>query len=266
MQLKEDIEILLKTLRLSSLRGHYENIALQSVQESLSYEQFLYELLKREHDHRLNSRIEKYLRESCLPLEKDLKSFEMKRLPDKIVKLANLLQEGFFLEKKENILAFGNPGSGKTHLLCAIGQELIFKGKRIYFIPCYKLVQNLLISKKELMLSKYIKKLSKYDAIIVDEFGYTQQTREEMEVLFTFLAERYERGSIMITSNLPFSQWEKIFKDPMVTAAAIDRLVHHSVIIELNLNSFRMESAKIKQSQTKKGGIKKTNHEVNRKK
>ena len=88
-----------------------------------------------------------------------------------------------------------------------------------------------------------IKRLSKYDAIIIDDIGYVQQSREEMEVLFTLLAERYERGSIMITSNLPFSKWEVIFKDPMTTAAAIDRLVHHSVILELNIKSYRVEQA-----------------------
>jgi len=141
-------------------------------------------------------------------------------------------------------LAFGNPGSGKTHLLCAIGHELIEQGKRVLFIPCSQLVQELLIAKKELELTKKLKKLSKFDAVIIDDIGYVQQSREEMEVLFTFMADRYEQGSLMITSNLPFSRWEQIFKDPMTTAAAIDRLVHHSIILELNIDSYRMEQAK----------------------
>lgn len=98
-------------------------------------------------------------------------------------------------------------------------------------------------AKRDLTLSKYLKKLSKYDAIIIDDIGYVQQSSEEMEVLFTLLADRYEKGSIMITSNLPFSKWDKIFKDPMTTAAAIDRLVHHSVILELNISSYRLETA-----------------------
>jgi DNA replication protein DnaC len=154
------------------------------------------------------------------------------------------LLEGSFVDHKENILAFGNPGSGKTHLLCAIGQELIRKGRKVYFTPCSLLVQELLRAKKELDLSRFLKKLSRYDALIIDDIGYVQQDRSEMEVLFTLLADRYERGSVMITSNLPFSKWEQIFKDPMVTAAAIDRLVHHSVILELNIESYRMEVAK----------------------
>jgi DNA replication protein DnaC len=105
-------------------------------------------------------------------------------------------------------------------------------------------VQKLLLAKRDLQLEKQIKKLSKYDAILIDDIGYVQQNREEMEVLFTLLAERYERGSVMLSSNLPFSNWEQIFKDPMTTAAAIDRLVHHSVILELNIKSYRVEKAK----------------------
>lgn len=251
MQLKKDIVRYLRELRLVGIKDFYEEIAIQAVQEPLSYERFLYELLQKEYERRENNRIHRYLRESCLPLEKSFQTFDMNRLPGKIVQQTKVLAEGFFLEQKENVLVFGNPGSGKTHLVSAIGQELIHKGKKIYFILCYRLVQELIKAKQELTLSKIIGKLSKYDAIIIDEFGYVQQSREEMEVLFTFLAERYERGSIMLTSNLPFSQWEKIFKDPMVTAAAIDRLVHHSMILELNLSSYRMEKAKQKQSQTK---------------
>ena len=129
-------------------------------------------------------------------------------------------------------------------MLCAIAQELVMKGYQILFTTSALLVQELLRAKKELELAKVLKRLSKYDAILIDDIGYVQQTREEMEVLFTLLADRYEKKSVMLTSNLPFSKWEQIFKDPMTTAAAIDRMVHHSVIIELNISSFRMESAK----------------------
>ena len=106
------------------------------------------------------------------------------------------------------------------------------------------LVQELLIAKRDLKLSKLIKKYARYQGMIIDDLGYIRQTREEMEVVFTLLAERYERGSVLLTSNLPFSKWEGIFKDPMTTAAAIDRLVHHSIIVELNIPSFRLEQAK----------------------
>jgi DNA replication protein DnaC len=181
---------------------------------------------------------------SQLPLEKSLTEFDLNRLPRKVVNQIQTLRSGSFLGRQENVLVFGNPGSGKTHLVSALGQELVRNGHRVYFAHCNLLVQELLRAKQELKLTRWLKKLSKYEALILDDIGYVQQSREEMEVLFTLLAERYERGSVMITSNLPFSKWEAIFKDPMTTAAAIDRLVHHCVIIELNIPSYRMEQAK----------------------
>lgn len=141
-----------------------------------------------------------------------------------------------------------HPGCGKTHLMCALGQELILQDRSVYFSPCGLLVQRLLRAKSELLLEKELKRLDKFEALLLDDLGYVQQNREEMEVLFTLFAHRYEHRSVLLTSNLVFSEWEKIFKDPMTTAAAIDRLVHHSVILELNLPSYRMEAAK------KKGG------------
>jgi DNA replication protein DnaC len=222
----------------------YGNEADLARQESLSYELYLQELVIRECEERRRKRITRYLRESKLPLEKNLDSFDRSRLPTRINALVNSLLDGSFLERAENILAFGNPGSGKTHLLCAIAQELINRDKRIFFTPCSILVQDLLVAKRELELPKILKKFSKYDAVFIDDIGYVQQSREEMEVLFTLLAHCYERISVMLTSNLPFSQWEKIFKDPMTTAAAIDRLVHHSIILEVNLESYRLDLKK----------------------
>lgn len=148
------------------------------------------------------------------------------------------------MDRRENVLAFGNPGSGKTHLLSAIAHEMIQQGRRVYYQPCSLLVQELLIAKRDLKLSRVLNKLGRYDVVVIDDIGYVQQSREEMEVLFTLLADRYERGSVMLTSNLPFSKWEAIFKDPLTTAAAIDRLVHHSVILELNMPSYRLAAAK----------------------
>jgi len=234
----------LKKLHLSTIRGCYRDEADIARQESLSYEQYLGELVVRECEERRRKRINRYLRESRLPLEKTMASFERSRLPARLNGVVNILLDGSFLERCENILAFGNPGSGKTHLLCAIAQELIKQDKRIFFTSCSMLVQEMLVAKRELELPKILKKLSRYDALLIDDIGYVQQSREEMEVLFTLLAHCYERSSLMITSNLPFSQWEKIFKDPMTTAAAIDRLVHHSVILEINVESYRLEKAK----------------------
>ena len=156
----------------------------------------------------------------------------------------SVLVEGDFLDRAENLLVFGNPGSGKTHLVCALGQELILQNRRVLFSTCALLVQRLLRAKLELTLEKELKKLDRFEALIIDDIGYVQQNRQEMEILFTLLSHRYERRSILLTSNLVFSNWEKIFKDPLTTAAAIDRVVHHSVILELNVSSYRMEAAK----------------------
>lgn len=234
----------LRELHLPTVRSSFEEMARHAEQETLSYERYLLELTERECQVRRQNRVERFLRQSKLPLEKDLPGFDLKRLPAKIARQVRTLLDGTFLDRKENVLAFGKPGSGKTHLLCAIGQELIRNNRKVYFSSCSLMVQELLIAKRDLKLSRLLKRLAGYDALILDDLGYVQQSREEMEVLFTLLAERYERGSVMITSNLPFSKWEAIFKDPMTTAAAIDRLVHHSVILELNLPSYRMEQAK----------------------
>lgn len=245
---KQKLEKYLKEMHLSAVKNSYSDITKMAVKESFSYENYLLQLMEEEYNCRKQRRIQRLLKESRLPLEKSLSTFEMKRLPQKNKQQMNQLLKGDFLNNKENVLVFGNPGSGKTHFLSAISQELIYDEHRIYFSKCSLLVQDLLRAKKNLDLAKFIKKLSKYKAIIIDDIGYIQQTRDEMEVLFTFLAERYEQGSVMITSNLTFSKWEKVFKDPVLATAAIDRLIHHCTIVELNLPSYRVNQAK------KKGG------------
>ena len=234
----------LKDLHLPSFRSLWETMAQTASEEGWTYADYLLELVRAEHDERQNRKVERLLRQSKLPLEKNLESLDMKRMPTRVGMQLGSLKDGKFLDRRENVLVFGNPGSGKTHLACALGQELIRQGRRVYFCTCSLLVQELLKAKSELKLPKLLKRFSKFEAMVIDDIGYVQQSREEMEVLFTLLAERYERGSVLITSNLPFSKWENIFKDPMTTAAAIDRLVHHSVILELNISSYRMEVAR----------------------
>jgi len=242
--MKVNIDQHLRVLHMPAIRNAYEDVAGQARRDSWSYEQYLLELLQHECDMRMKNRIARNLRDSKLPPSKTFDNFDKSRLPVKVATHLNVLLEGCFLDRSENVLAFGNPGSGKTHLLCAIGHELVRKGRKVLFTTCGHLVQELLVAKRELRIARVFKKFSRYDAVILDDIGYVQQSREEMEVLFSFLSERYERGSLLITSNLPFSKWEQIFKDPMTTAAAIDRLVHHSVIFELNLSSYRLEQSK----------------------
>lgn len=236
----------LKELRLPTVRERFEALGETARRENMSHEAYLLALCEEENQARRDNRVERLLRASRIPREKTIETLDLGRFGRGVALQVRTLVQGGFLDRNENILAFGNPGSGKTHLLCAIGQELIHAGRCVYFTPCSLLVQELLRAKQELKLDKHIKRLAKFDAIIIDDIGYVQHDREEMEVLFTLLAERYERGSILLTSNLPFSKWERIFKDPMTTAAAIDRLVHHSVILELNIESYRMEVAKRK--------------------
>ena len=234
----------LKELRLPTVRACYPELVEQATQESLGYERFLFELMDHEREGRRQRRVERFLHDSRLPLEKSLETFDMKRLPTKLRQQVKSLLQGSFVDRRENVLAFGKPGSGKTHLLCAICQELVRQGRPVRYTTCSLLVQELLAAKRDLILPQAIKRLGRYEALLIDDIGYVQQDRDEIEVLFTLLAERYERGTVLITSNLPFSQWDAIFKDPMTTAAAIDRLVHHSVILELNVSSYRVESAK----------------------
>jgi DNA replication protein DnaC len=241
---KEILAAILKELHLPAFRSSYEELARQAQQEGLSFEQYLLGLAQRESQERQNKRVQRLLHDSRLPLEKSWSALDLKRLPAKVLQQARTLLEGSFLDRCENVLVFGQPGSGKTHLLSAIGQELVRAGRKVLFRKCGLLVQDLLVAKRDLKLPAVLKRLGGYEALIVDDLGYVQQSREEMEVLFLLLAERYERGSVLLTSNLPFSGWEAIFKDKMTTAAAIDRLVHHSVIMELNVSSYRAEAAR----------------------
>jgi DNA replication protein DnaC len=244
LNVKETLEGYLKELHLPVFRQGYEELARQAQQEGLNYERYLRELAERECQVRRQNRTERLLRESRLPLEKSWSALDLKRFPPKKLQQARALLEGAFLDRHENVLAFGQPGSGKTHLLCAIGQELARAGRKVLFTMCGLLVQDLLIAERDLKLSRALKRLAGYEALILDDLGYVQQSREEINVLFTLLAERYERGSVLLTSNLPFSGWETIFKNPMTTAAAIVRLMHYSEIIELSLPSYRAEQAK----------------------
>lgn len=238
------IDSIVRSLHLSTVLREYASIAKVAEQEEWSYTKYLHALCEMEAMERSQRRIERNLKSSNLPDGKTMDTLNMKVFSTKINRQVSTLLGGGFVEKAENVLAFGLPGRGKTHMLAAIAHELIVK--KNYQIQCFStfsLVQQLLIAKRELSIEAYLKKLDKFDVILLDDLGYVQQSREEMEVLFTFLSERYERRSLMITSNLVFSKWDKIFKDPMTTAAAIDRLVHHSVIIELDCDSYRARQA-----------------------
>ena len=242
------LAIMLRALKLATVRKHAEEISQQAEREGWTFQHYIHHLVELELHERRRRRIERNLKDSELPMDKTLATLNRARLPAKVAKQVATLCEGAFVERGDNLLAFGLPGRGKTHLVCAIAHELILRGYRVLFTATFALVQRLLVAKRDLRLEDELAILDGYDAVLLDDIGYVQQNRDEMEVLFTFLAERYERRTVIITSNLVFSEWDRIFKDPMTTAAAIDRLVHHSVILEMTGKSIRIEDAQAEQT------------------
>ena len=242
--LTQSLVMLLRLLKLPAFVAAYEEFAQHAERDGWTHSEYLRRLVELEISERHQRRIERLRKGSGLPQDKTLGALKTEKLPAKVRRQVPALCEGGFVERAENVLAFGLPGRGKTHLLAAIGHELVQRGYAVLFTPAYRLVQRLLAAKRDLLLDRELKRLDAYDAVILDDLGYVQQDREEMEVLFTFLSERYERRSVMITSNLVFSQWDQIFKNPMTTMAAIDRLVHHAIILEMAGPSIREEEAK----------------------
>ena len=240
-----------RLLRLPSLAETVPEALNLAQQQDWSLENFLLYLLEQELLGRQQRRIERLLRAAHLPPDKTFDRFEQTRLPLRLRRQLPELVQGDFINQADNILIFGQPGTGKTHLAAALAYEWVQRDYSVWFTPTYKLVDGLLRAKRDYELERELKRLDRFQVVILDDIGYVQQSRDEMEVLFTFLAERYERRSVVITSNLVFSQWDQIFKDPLTTAAAIDRVVHHSRIIEFGpeMTSVRAEQAAKRQQQ-----------------
>jgi DNA replication protein DnaC len=252
MSALEQIQQHLRILRMPTAVASVADLLTTASRETWTFEAFLAELLEQEMEGRRQRRLERLQKESHLPTDKTLATFEQDALPLPLRRQLNQLCIGEFVGRSENLLVFGLPGRGKTHFASAVGHALIQAGYSVLFTPTYRLVDELLRAKRDLLLEHELRRLDRYDVLILDDIGYVQQSRDEMEVLFTLLAERYERRSVIITSNLVFSQWEQIFKDPMTTAAAIDRVVHHSIIVEFGkeIPSHRAQQAAQRQLET----------------
>src|SRR6266487_671051 len=239
-----ELRLMLRSLRMPAIAAQFEDLALKAAKANLTHEAFLYELVRAECIQREEHRITRLLRLSGLPPDKTFRTLQLDKFPPLIREQLERLRSGVFLEDAVNLVAAGKPGVGKSHALAAIGNELVLLGHPVLWTPTATLVQELLAAKRDLRLPHALAKLDRYDCVFLDDIGYVQHNRDEMEVLFTFLAERYERRSVAISTNLVFSDWNRIFKDPMTTLAAIDRVVHHSVILDLmGMDSYRAREA-----------------------
>ncbi len=242
------LPLLLRAMRLPTIAREHDDAIRRAEAENWGYARFLSWLFEAEASDRLQRKIQRQLKESNLPAGKTLESLDDKKLPDKIRRQLPTLLEADFVRRGDNLLCFGLAGRGKTHLVAAIAHEWICRHQlQVLFVPAFRLVTQLLAAKRDLKLPQAINRLQRFDAVVIDDIGYVQQSRDEMEVLFHFLAERYEKKSVVITSNLVFSQWDQIFKDPMTTMAAVDRLVHHATILEFTGESVRAGAAKQRQ-------------------
>ncbi|HEV8639066.1 MAG TPA: IS21-like element helper ATPase IstB [Chloroflexota bacterium] len=241
----ERIRVQCRALGLPTLAAVAAELVATAQRENWSLEAFAAELLGHELEGRRQHRIARLTQEARLPPGKTLATLDQRRLPLRIRRLLPELCRGDFADRADNLLLFGLPGRGKTHVAAAVAHELVQQGRRVLFTPTYALIARLLRAKRDLELERELRRLDRFAVVVLDDSGYVQQSREEMEVLFTFLAERYERRSVVITSNLLFSEWDRIFQNPLTTAAAIDRVVHHSVILEFGaeMPSLRAEAA-----------------------
>lgn len=245
MSQQTELQARFRALRMTTAATAIPDILERAQRDDWPLETFAAEILDQEIEGRRVRRIARLSKASKLPIDKTYEALDIRRLPLQIRRQLPLLREGDFLDRADNILIFGLPGRGKTHVAAALGHELVQRGRSVLFTPTYRLVDRLLRAKRDLDLEAELRRLDRFQLLILDDFGYVQQSRHEMEVLFTLLAERYERRSVLITSNLVFSNWDQLFKDPLTTAAAIDRVVHHSIILEFgrDVSSFRADEA-----------------------
>ena len=238
----DKLEALLRSLNLKSFVRNYKDFAEKSHKQKLNHVAYLHELVQAESAERQIRKVERLIKEE-LPRGKTLDGFNLSKQPSLSPGRLKELAQGDFLDLCENLLIFGIPGAGKTHLSASLAREWCLRGRRVLYTTAAMLVQDLLVAKWDLKLNETIKKLDGFEAIVIDDISYVPYTRDETDVLFVLLAARYEARSVVITSNLIFSDWGNIFKDPMTTRAAIDRLVHHSTILELT-ESYRQQEAK----------------------
>ncbi len=244
MSIESNLPSVLRQLSLTTLVHHWEAQALEAEKQHWRYGQYLYALSELELQARYTKRIQRHVKESQLPAGKTLSTFNFAMTPSVNPAQIQALAESIaWTQQAGNLLLFGASGVGKTHLAAAIGYCLIEQDVRVFFSSTTSLVQKLQQAKAEFKLPQALKKFERYPVLILDDIGYVKKDSMETCVLFELIAERYESGSLIITANQPFSEWDKIFPDSMMTVAAVDRLIHHATIININEKSYRQSDA-----------------------
>ncbi|MBW8308170.1 MAG: IS21-like element helper ATPase IstB [Candidatus Paracaedibacteraceae bacterium] len=234
------LPLLLKKLRLATIRNLWEPFARQAFQENWPPDRYLAILCEHEIDARLQKKLKRNLKQAQLPAGKALSTFDFSHAPTlNKAKIQDLADNTAWVNNKENLLIFGPSGVGKTHLAAAIAYGLIERGIRVLLTSTTALVQKLQAARQQLCLPQTLAKMDSYQVLILDDIGYVRKDEAETHVLFELIAHRYESGSLMVTANQPFSEWDSIFADTTMTVAAIDRLVHHATIIEIVSESYR---------------------------
>ena len=238
------LPLLLKQLRLASMGRHWEDLLQEAERKSWSAAQYLGALCEQELADRHSRRITRFTKESRLPVGKTLSTFDFTQIPSlDAAKIEALATTTDWTRQARNIILIGASGVGKTHLAAAIGHGLVEQGIRVRYVTTTALVQELQLARTQLQLESTLQKLDKYRILVLDDFGYVKKSEQETQVLFELIAHRYETGSLIITSNQPFAEWDRIFPDPMMTVAAVDRIIHHATIIEVTSDSYRRKEA-----------------------
>ncbi|MGQ4669090.1 IS21-like element helper ATPase IstB [Metabacillus halosaccharovorans] len=245
------VDHLTKQLRMPTIHKQYRSLAREAEERNLSYEEYLLALLEVEIEMRDENQKQRRLKQANFPVQKTLDTYDFSLMPSLNRNRFLTLAKGEFVEKKENILFLGNSGTGKTHLATGLGIEMIKNGYKTKFITASKLVEELLMANDEHKLGALEKKWLKFDVIIVDELGYVPFSKIGSELLFQFFSSRYERASVIITTNLEFTEWTSLFGDEKMTAALLDRLTHRSHIHLLNGESYRFRQSMKQNGETK---------------